>query len=121
MSPESLEKGTYNTKTDVWSYGVVLWELMTRGVTPYPEVDNWDIINFLKEGRRMPQPSYCPDLLYTQVMLRTWHEDPRQRPTFAELSVDVRHVITKLESKRKEQKVGLDVTYINYPTTGHYP
>ncbi|KAH9381671.1 hypothetical protein HPB48_000356 [Haemaphysalis longicornis] len=46
-----------------WSYGVLLWELMTRGVTPYPEVDNWDIVNFLKQGRRMQQPSFCPDEL----------------------------------------------------------
>ena len=46
-----------------WSYGVVLWELMTRGVCPYPDVDNWDIIKYLKSGRRMPQPQYCPDHL----------------------------------------------------------
>ena len=46
-----------------WSYGVVLWELLTRGVTPYPEVDNWDIIRYLKAGRRMPQPNYCPNML----------------------------------------------------------
>ena len=46
-----------------WSYGIVLWELMTRGVTPYPEVGNWEIIKFLKPGRRMPQPAYCPDSL----------------------------------------------------------
>ena len=47
-----------------WSYGVVLWELMTRGVCPYPEVDNWDIVKYLVSGRRMPQPTYCPDALY---------------------------------------------------------
>jgi len=46
-----------------WSYGVVLWELMTRGVSPYPDVDNWDIVTFLKNGRRLPQPPYCPDAL----------------------------------------------------------
>ncbi|KAH7948257.1 hypothetical protein HPB52_019908 [Rhipicephalus sanguineus] len=61
MAPESLEKGIYNHKTDVWSYGVLLWELITRGVTPYPEVDNWDIVDYLRQGRRMKQPSYCPD------------------------------------------------------------
>ena len=44
-----------------WSYGIVLWELMTRGVSPYPEVGNWEIIKYLKPGRRMPQPAYCPD------------------------------------------------------------
>jgi len=47
-----------------WSYGVVLWELMTRGVCPYPEVDNWDVVKYLVSGRRMPQPAYCPDALY---------------------------------------------------------
>lgn len=44
-----------------WSYGVVLWELLTRGVNPYPEVDNWDILKYLKTGRRMTQPSFCPE------------------------------------------------------------
>ncbi|XP_054708065.1 hepatocyte growth factor receptor-like [Uloborus diversus] len=114
MAPESLEKGTYTTKTDVWSYGVVLWELMTRGVTPYPDVDNWDILQYLKSGRRMPQPSYCPDLLY-EIMLRCWLEDSKDRPTFSELEAEVEGVITKLQ--KKSQTVGLNVTYVNYPRT----
>jgi hypothetical protein len=45
------------------SFGVVLWELMTRGVNPYPEVDNWDVLRYIKKGRRMPQPPFCPDIL----------------------------------------------------------
>lgn len=116
MSPESLEKGSYNSKTDVWSYGVVLWELMTRGVTPYPEVDNWEILNFLKQGRRMQQPSYCPTLLY-ELMLNCWREDPKTRPTFAELAADVAAVIATLEKKNSERQVtyGSKVTYVNYP------
>ncbi|KAL1436600.1 hypothetical protein MTO96_049503 [Rhipicephalus appendiculatus] len=77
MAPESLEKGIYNHKTDVWSYGVLLWELITRGVTPYPEVDNWDIVDFLKQGRRMKQPSFCPDELYA-IMLKCWQDDPKK-------------------------------------------
>jgi len=47
---------------------VVLWELMTRGVCPYPEVDNWDIVKYLVSGRRMPQPTYCPDALYVYTL-----------------------------------------------------
>ncbi len=114
MSPESLEKGTYNTKTDVWSYGVLVWELMTRGVTPYPDVDNCEIFNFLKQGRRMPRPPYCPELLHL-ILLRCWSEDPKSRPTFTELCDEVQGVITKLEDCTKTQKVGLDVTYVTYP------
>ncbi|KAH3818980.1 hypothetical protein DPMN_120710 [Dreissena polymorpha] len=44
-----------------WSYGVVLWELLTRGMCPYPAVDNWDIMRYLKSGRRLEKPEYCPD------------------------------------------------------------
>lgn len=116
MALESLEKGIYNHKTDVWAYGVVLWELMTRGVTPYPEVDNWDIVNFLKQGRRMQQPSFCPDLLY-EIMLQCWDEDPKRRPSFSGLVQQVTGVITALEKKRRNRRVGLKVTYVNYPRT----
>jgi len=52
-----------------WSFGVVLWELMTRGIGPYPDVDNWDVINFLESGRRLSQPPYCPDALLVQPLI----------------------------------------------------
>ncbi|XP_064473244.1 hepatocyte growth factor receptor-like isoform X2 [Ornithodoros turicata] len=116
MAPESLEKGIYNHKTDVWAYGIVLWELMTRGVTPYPEVDNWDIVNFLKQGRRMQQPSFCPDILY-EIMLQCWEEDPKKRPPFSRLVQDVTNVITTLQKRKRDKEVGLKVTYVNYPRT----
>lgn len=48
MAPESLEESVYSTKSDVWSYGVVLWGLTSRGVTPYPDFDNFDILNYLR-------------------------------------------------------------------------
>lgn len=56
MAVESLAGGVFNEKTDVWSYGITLWELMTRGVRPYAAVDNWDMERYLKSGRRLPQP-----------------------------------------------------------------
>ncbi|KAH7936638.1 hypothetical protein HPB49_001882 [Dermacentor silvarum] len=114
MAPESLEKGIYNHKTDVWSYGVVLWELITRGVTPYPEVDNWDIVDFLKQGRRMKQPCFCPDELY-DIMLKCWQDDPKKRPSFAKLVTDITNVLTCLEKKKRNKRLGLNVTYINCP------
>lgn len=115
MALESLEKSIYNTKTDVWSYGVLLWELMTRGVVPYPDVDNFDIFSYLKEGRRMLRPRYCPSVLYT-IMRSCWHEDPDKRPTFDELVVSVSSVITQLKAARDgQQKVSRDETYCDLP------
>lgn len=111
MAVESLEKCIYNTKTDVWSYGILLWELMTRGVVPYPDVDNFDLFSYLKEGRRMLRPRYCPLILY-KVMLSCWNEDPLKRPTFDELVIKVSDVINQLKiAKDGQQKVSRDVTY----------
>ena len=46
-----------------WSYGVVTWELLTRGITPYPNVSNYDIKTHLRSGERLPQPDHCPDIM----------------------------------------------------------
>jgi len=115
MAIESLEKSVYSTKTDVWSYGVLLWELMTRGVLPYPDVDNFDLFSYLKEGRRMLRPRYCPVILYN-IMLSCWKENPSQRPTFNELVESVSNVITELQDTKEDfefsqQKVSRDETY----------
>ncbi|XP_061187468.1 macrophage-stimulating protein receptor-like [Saccostrea echinata] len=84
MAPESLEKGIFTAQSDVWSFGVVLWELVTRGNKPYPEVDGWDMLRFLKMNRKLPQSEYCPDVLYA-LMTRCWDLDPERRPTFTDL------------------------------------
>lgn len=113
MAIESLEKSIYSTKTDVWSYGVLLWELMTRGVVPYPDVDNFDLFSYLKEGRRMLRPRYCPVILYN-IMLSCWDENPANRPSFDELVESVSDVITQLKEAKDgggQQRVSRDETY----------
>lgn len=115
MALESLERAIYTTKTDVWSYGVLLWELMTRGVVPYPDVDNYDMRTYLRDGRRMLKPLYCPILLY-KIMLSCWEEDPEKRPSFQELVISVSSVITELMvAKDGQEKVGKDETYSDAP------
>ena len=50
-----------------WSYGVLLWELMTRGAVPYNDVENWDVSNYVQSGKRLLQPEYCPDSVYVKI------------------------------------------------------
>lgn len=119
MALESLEKGIYSSKSDVWSYGIVLWELMTRGVTPYPEVDNWDVVRFLKSGRRLPQPAFAPNDLYS-LMLICWHPVPGIRPTFGRLAADIQGIIRSLECVYRAVEINLSSSYVNANTDETY-
>ncbi|XP_053908929.1 tyrosine-protein kinase receptor UFO [Cuculus canorus] len=83
-APESLCHRLYSTKSDVWSFGVLSWEVFSGGRTPYPGVDNSEIYELLRSGRRLPPPPHCTPKLYS-LMLRCWSEDPRERPSFEEL------------------------------------
>ncbi|XP_065407499.1 macrophage-stimulating protein receptor isoform X9 [Chrysemys picta bellii] len=109
MALESLQIQKFTTKSDVWSFGVLLWELLTRGAPPYPEVDPYDITHYLLSGRRLPQPEYCPDSLYA-VMLSCWAPSPEERPTFSALIGEVECIMASLKG---EHYINLSVTYVN--------
>ncbi|XP_058133002.1 vascular endothelial growth factor receptor 1 [Dasypus novemcinctus] len=85
MAPESIFDKIYSTKSDVWSYGVLLWEIFSLGGSPYPGVQmDEDFCSRLKEGMRMRAPEYATPEIY-QIMLDCWHKDPKERPRFSEL------------------------------------
>ncbi|XP_073084756.1 vascular endothelial growth factor receptor 1 isoform X5 [Manis javanica] len=85
MAPESIFDKIYSTQSDVWSYGVLLWEIFSLGGSPYPGVQmDEDFCSRLKEGVRMRAPEHATPEIY-QIMLDCWHKDPKERPRFAEL------------------------------------
>ena len=72
--------------SDVWSFGVVCWEIMTRGLTPYGTVHSWDgLEKFITDGKRLEKPNHCDGTIY-QVMLQCWNATRSDRPTFGRLS-----------------------------------
>jgi serine/threonine protein kinase len=85
MSVEAIFDRVFTTSSDVWSFGVVLWEICTLGGIPYPCVDDDLLANKLREGYRMSRPENCSDELY-EIMKRCWHPEPNHRPTFQDLS-----------------------------------
>ncbi|XP_026713408.1 macrophage-stimulating protein receptor [Athene cunicularia] len=117
MALESLQTQKFTTKSDVWSFGVLMWELLTRGASPYPGVDPYDMARYLLRGRRLPQPCHCPDTLYG-VMLNCWAPAPEERPSFTELVGELEHVLATLEG---EHYVNLAVTYVNLERGPPFP
>ncbi|XP_065568224.1 uncharacterized protein LOC136032049 isoform X2 [Artemia franciscana] len=86
MAPESLADQLYTTKSDVWSFGILLWELCTLGSTPYPGLGPEKLYRLLKSGYRMERPDNCSQELYS-IMLHCWKDSPSDRPSFHELAL----------------------------------
>ncbi|XP_041484134.1 uncharacterized protein LOC121430795 isoform X2 [Lytechinus variegatus] len=81
MSPEVLAGGSYTPENDVWSFGILLWELVCFGATPYPGMSSRDVKTRIPSGLRLEQPPHCPDESY-EIMKSCWQTDPNQRPSF---------------------------------------
>ncbi|XP_026167794.1 insulin-like growth factor 1a receptor [Mastacembelus armatus] len=84
MSPESLKDGVFTTMTDVWSFGVVLWEIATLAEQPYQGMSNEQVLRFVMEGGLLDKPDNCPDMLF-ELMRMCWQYNPKMRPSFLEI------------------------------------
>ena len=100
-APESLNYNVFTVKSDVWAFGIVLWELATYGKTPYPGMDLFAVLDKLDAGYRMPRPEGCPTETYA-LMRECWQHRPEDRPSFSQ-------IVTKLESMFGDHSVAEEV------------
>ncbi|XP_030382541.1 tyrosine kinase receptor Cad96Ca [Scaptodrosophila lebanonensis] len=84
MATESLYDNIFSVKSDIWSFGVLMWEIVTLGSTPYPGISATDVMKKVRDGYRLEKPAHCRRELYN-IMYYCWAHSPIERPTFAEI------------------------------------
>ncbi|XP_051510763.1 tyrosine-protein kinase Fyn-like isoform X3 [Myxocyprinus asiaticus] len=95
-APEAALYGKFTIKSDVWSFGILLTELATKGRVPYPGMNNREVLEQVERGYRMPSPQDCPSSLH-ELMLLCWKTDPEDRPTFEYLQAFLEDYFTATE------------------------
>ena len=106
MAPEALFDRRYTTKSDVWAYGVLLWEIFTLGGNPYPSVPVEELFDLLRNGHRMERPPYASNEVYA-IMLNCWQQLPALRPTFTGLVQEMDRILTSRAGNGEVRPAGL--------------
>ncbi|XP_065905743.1 uncharacterized protein [Dysidea avara] len=96
IAPEMFELGVYTTASDVWSYGILLFEIFSNGSVPYVGISDKDILEYLKQGHRLKSPERAPKEVYHEIMRQCWRYPPKDRPTFQDVVVKLADVLTGL-------------------------
>jgi len=81
---EVLVGGNFSIKSDVWSFGIAMWEVFQCGVQPYLEMDDMEVLNYVRQGKRLGRPEAAPLQIYN-IMLDCWKKDPSERPSFVDI------------------------------------
>ncbi|XP_011374452.1 tyrosine-protein kinase Fes/Fps isoform X2 [Pteropus vampyrus] len=90
-APEALNYGRYSSESDVWSFGILLWETFSLGASPYPNLSNQQTRDFIEKGGRLPCPELCPDAVF-RLMEQCWAYEPRQRPSFSTIYQELQSI-----------------------------
>ncbi|KAM6987144.1 tyrosine-protein kinase Fer isoform 2-T2 [Aplochiton taeniatus] len=93
-APEALNYGRYSSESDIWSYGILLWETFSLGVCPYPGMTNQQAREQVEKGYRMSCPQKCPEEVY-RVMQKCWDYKPENRPKFSDIQKELASVKKK--------------------------
>eukprot|EP00794_Sanderia_malayensis_P015257 gene15257-16832_t len=113
MAYESIFEGISTLKSDVWSFGIVLYEIFTIGDIPYPEHKSKDVIKLIEQGYRMQKPLHCSDELF-QLMTRCWEKNPSRRPTFGKLKSSLEYMFKQNDHIYLNMDKYNDELYINF-------
>ncbi|XP_066151592.1 focal adhesion kinase 1 isoform X2 [Euwallacea fornicatus] len=100
MSPESINFRRFTTASDVWMFGVCIWEILMLGVKPFQGVKNNDVIGKIENGERLPLPENCPPRLYS-LMSQCWSYEPTKRPSFKDIKEILQEIL--LEERSSQQ------------------
>ena len=103
-APEAISDHRYSSKSDVWSFGIVLYEIFTFGAKPYEGWKNQRVLEELHKGYRLEKPITCPGSIY-EIMLQTWHADPEQRPSFATLNSELISLAVNIEGNERDSSM----------------
>lgn len=107
MPPELLNGlNVVTSKSDVWSYGVLVWELTTRGQLPYGQLDSAGVLQLLTSGRRLTKPQFCPDIIFS-IMSLCWYEDVNKRPVFRDILACMEEAFRMLHLQESNTYVNL--------------
>ncbi|XP_053785986.1 focal adhesion kinase 1 isoform X1 [Desmodus rotundus] len=102
MAPESINFRRFTSASDVWMFGVCMWEILMHGVKPFQGVKNNDVIGRIENGERLPMPPNCPPTLYS-LMTKCWAYDPSRRPRFTELKAQLSTVLAEEKLQHEER------------------
>lgn len=121
MAPEAIDQ-VYSSASDVWSYGVLLWEIWTLGCLPYKDIDQSNLYNYLREGHRLRQPGGCPNNVY-KLMRSCWRYRPWERPTFSEIVHSIRQ-FDKMDGiyygRNDAHYIDMSISLMDTPATSDY-
>ncbi|XP_062255177.1 focal adhesion kinase 1-like isoform X4 [Platichthys flesus] len=102
MAPESINFRRFTTASDVWMFGVCMWEVLMYGIKPFQGVKNNDVIGRIENGERLAMPPQCPPTLYS-LMTKCWSYDPSKRPRFTELKTQLSTILEEEKLQQKER------------------
>nr|AJE26249.1 adhesion kinase isoform c [Capra hircus] len=101
-APESINFRRFTSASDVWMFGVCMWEILMHGVKPFQGVKNNDVIGRIENGERLPMPPNCPPTLYS-LMTKCWAYDPSRRPRFTELKAQLSTILEEEKVQQEER------------------